>query len=72
MRKPKPKDAYTVRRLLYSRGQACHALGGISIATVIRLEKHGALTPIKLLPKKISAQTFYRVEEIEALASAQA
>jgi hypothetical protein len=66
--KPKPKDAYTVRRLLYSREQAGHALGGVSISTVIRLEREGVLTPIKLLPKRTSAQTFYRVEEVEALA----
>jgi hypothetical protein len=66
---PKPKDAYTVRRLLYSRGQVAHALGGVSISTVIRLEREGVLTPIKLLPKRTSAQTFYRVDEVEALAS---
>ena len=67
---PKPKPVYAVQRLLYSREQAGHALGGVSISTIIRLEREGVLTPIKLLPEKTNAQTFYRVEEIEALATA--
>ena len=32
-----------VERLLYSRAQTAHALGGISIATVIRHENAGRL-----------------------------
>ena len=58
----------SVRRLLYARGQTAEVLGGISLSTVIRLEREGRITPIKLLKDRPGAQVFHRVEEVEALA----
>lgn len=53
--------------LLYSRRQTAKALGGISIATVLRLEAAKRLTPIKLLGAA-NGLTFYRPAEVHALA----
>jgi hypothetical protein len=37
-----------VERLLYSRAQTAHALGGVSIATLIRMENAGLLDKVRL------------------------
>jgi hypothetical protein len=44
---------------LYSREKARHILGGISIATLTRLEKAGVLKPIRLNKHSPTAQVFY-------------
>jgi hypothetical protein len=58
-----------VQPLLYSRVQTSRALGGISVATIIRLENAGLLTKVRLgnLP---TAQVYHRVSEVHALAQA--
>ena len=53
-------------RLLYSRAQVQEMLGGVSIMTLIRLEKDGKLTPRRLTGKR-TGQVFYKAAEIEAL-----
>jgi hypothetical protein len=55
------------RQRLYNRNDARKVLGNISVDTLRRLEKAGKLTPVKLYNSK--AQTFYRVEQVEALAT---
>jgi len=56
-----------VRRLLYTRSQTAQALN-CSVATVIRLERAGRLTKVRLDPRKPSAEVRHRVDEVEALA----
>lgn len=69
--KPNPalKAASTVRRVLLTRAQAGHTLGGVSVSTIIRLEREKRLTPIKLHKDAPTAQTFYRADQVEALAA---
>jgi hypothetical protein len=55
--------------LLHTRQQACRMLGGISVSTLIRLEAMGELRAIKLNKQSKSAQTFYRHDDLVALAS---
>ncbi len=57
----------TIERLLYSRAQTAHALGGISIATVMRMEARGLLDKIRLAGSPKGA-VFHRVEQVHALA----
>jgi len=56
--------------LLFSREATRHLLGGISIASVKRLEHQGELTPVRLNKQSASAQVFYRRAEVFALAQA--
>jgi hypothetical protein len=58
-------------QLLYSREQAAAILGGISVASVMRLEAEGVLTAIKL-SRKPTAMTFYKVAQVHALAGEEA
>jgi hypothetical protein len=53
-------------RLLYSRKETARLLGGISTATVRRLEAAGRLPGIRLSKSK-SSSVFYRAEDIEKL-----
>jgi hypothetical protein len=53
-------------QLLFSRAQAAKLLGGLSFATLIRLEKAGRLRPVKLLNNP-SGKTFYTARDLEAL-----
>jgi len=53
------------RPLLYSRRHACALLGGISTATLIRLENDGVIEPIKL-GRSPTGQTFYRAADVHA------
>jgi hypothetical protein len=57
-----------VNQLLISRIDAARMLGNISVTTVMRLEKEGVLKPVRLNPRKPTAQVFYRYESIAALA----
>jgi hypothetical protein len=45
--------------LLYSRRQAQHLLGDVSIATLLRLERMRRLRPIKLNKTSPTAATYY-------------
>ena len=54
-------------RLLSSRVDTAVRLGGISIASVIRLEVEGRLRVIRL-SRSPTAQVFHPMEDVEALA----
>jgi CRP-like cAMP-binding protein len=56
-----------VEQLPYSRAQTARALGGISIATVQRIENLGLLDKIRLAGSPNGA-VFHRVEQVRALA----
>jgi hypothetical protein len=62
----------TVRRsttpdqLLYTRQQTARVLGGISISSIIRLERLGLLKKVHLMPGQ-SAQVFHTAENVKAL-----
>lgn len=55
-------------QLLYSREQARRILGGVSISTIIRMEKTGALSPVRLNRQAAHGQVFYRADDIARLA----
>ena len=67
MRKANPPNLSS-SPLLVSRRDAADALGGVSVATLIRLEKQGVLKPVRLNKNSSTAQVFYRGEDINALA----
>ena len=52
-------------RLLYSRAQARILLGGISITTLIRLERRGILKPVRF---SATGQGFYARDNLVAAA----
>jgi hypothetical protein len=54
-------------QLLYSRAQTAHALGGISIATVQRMEARGLLDKVRLAGSSNGA-VFHRAEQVRKLA----
>jgi hypothetical protein len=55
------------KQLLISRSEAAHRLGCCAM-TLIRLQNDGVLTPIRL-SRKATGRVFYRVAQIEALAT---
>jgi hypothetical protein len=55
--------------LLVSRKNAALMLGGISVATIIRMEARGALVPVRLNPNSTTSQVFYRLSDLKALVS---
>ena len=57
----------SVERLLYSRRQTAHALGGISIATVLRHENAGRLDKVRPAGSPNGA-VFHRIEQVRKLA----
>ena len=61
-----PKAASSVRRLLCTRAQTGEALGGISVSSVIRLERQGSLSKVRL--RGLTGQVFHRADQVEALA----
>jgi hypothetical protein len=65
---PKPIDP---DQLLFSRSQVCRLLGGVHVATVIRLEQSGKLPPVKLTPAD-QGRTYYRRADVMALAEGSA
>lgn len=65
------RDPTAVEQLLFSRKQTAQALGGISIATVQRLEKAGKLTKVRLAGVENGA-VFHRADEVHALAGGDA
>jgi hypothetical protein len=55
--------------LLYDRAQTASLLGGISTATVKRLEQKGVLQPVRLDPHAGDrTPVFYRASDVLALA----
>jgi hypothetical protein len=52
-------DQYLISDYLYPREHARQILGGISIATLKRLEKASVLKPIRLNKHSPTAQVFY-------------
>lgn len=52
---------------LYTRSQARLILGGVCDPTLRRLEKTGALTPIRLNKHSPTAQAYYRGADIRRL-----
>jgi hypothetical protein len=54
-------------QLLYSRIEAGRLLGGISVASLRRLEEAGVLDPVKLSGKS-AGQVYYRAKQVHALA----
>lgn len=67
LRRKKRAAESGVAPLLYSRAQACIALGNISEMTLIRLERSGRLKPVRLTQSR-SGAVFYKVSDIERLA----
>src|SRR5262245_23048972 len=59
-----PMGKFEPERLLQPRRQSCVMLGGISLSSVIRLERAKLLTPIKLRP---GGQVFHESEEVRGL-----
>jgi hypothetical protein len=57
-----------LERLLYSRAQASELLGGASTTLLKRLEKQGALTPIKLSRRRQS-QVYYSHDNLMQVAA---
>jgi hypothetical protein len=55
-------------RLLYTRRQAAEQLGGVSLATLKRLEEEGVLKPIRLNKRSATGQVFYRHSNLMAIA----
>lgn len=53
-------------RLIYSRKETARLLGGVSTATIKRLEAAGRLRGFRLSKSK-SSNVFFRAEEIENL-----
>jgi hypothetical protein len=60
------------RQLLFSRQQARPILGYPSLATLIRLERKGVLTPIRLNPRQTTGQVYYRGDELLRLVNGEA
>jgi hypothetical protein len=56
---------------LVSRKQAAQLLGGISIASVIRLERKGLLTRVRLDPSVKSPKGLYSLHDVIALTKAK-
>ncbi len=65
-RQRREQSIAAVEQLLYSREQTAHALGGISIATVMRMENNKLLDKVRHTPK---GAVFHRVEQVRALAT---
>ena len=65
------KPALPSETLLYSREATRQLLGGISIASLKRLEHNGELTPVRLNKRSPTAQVFYRRAQVMALAQVE-
>jgi hypothetical protein len=64
---PDREHTRSVERLLYSREQTAEALGGISIMTVIRMERRGILPRVRLLGSP-NGKVFHPAEAVHAIA----
>lgn len=54
--------------LLYDRAQTSALLGGVSVATLLRLEAAGRLQGIKLFPNSPTGKVFYPANQVRKLA----
>jgi hypothetical protein len=63
---PAVRAGAPLRQLLFSREQVAQMLGGISIATVRRLEHEGRLKPVRL-SRSPTAMVFFRASDVDAL-----
>ena len=52
-----------LKPLLVSREQMAEMLGGVSTSTIVRLEKQGRLTPVRLT-RKPTSMVFYTVDNV--------
>jgi hypothetical protein len=55
-------------RLLYPRKHAAELLGGVSLATLKRLEEEGILKPVRLNKRSTVSQVFYTHSNLMAVA----
>lgn len=62
------KAPNSTQQLLVSRAEAARILGNCSTATIIRLQKDGRLRPVRLNPRKPTAQVYYPAEQVQAIA----
>jgi hypothetical protein len=72
LRSAEPEDCVPDPQLLYSRAQAARLLGNVCVMTVVRLEKRGLLTPVRLDRRSKSGQVFYRHSDLIALVNGRA
>jgi hypothetical protein len=63
--------ANSIPQLLIPRRAAALMLGGVSIASLKRLELKGELTPVRLNKRSPVSQVFYRRAQIFALAQVE-
>jgi hypothetical protein len=68
---PEPAPAPIPSRLLYPREETAVLLGGVCTMTIIRLERKGLLTPVRLWSSK-NSRVYHRDEEVRALVQARA
>jgi hypothetical protein len=66
----KHSSSTAARQLLYTRQQTAALLGGISLSTILRLERDHALKKIRLMRGK-SAHVFHSAENVNALVAAR-
>ena len=64
---PEPTRRELEPALLYSRAEALPYIGRPSLMTVVRLEKAGRLTPIRLDPRVKGGKVYYRGHELIAM-----
>ncbi len=64
---PEPVRRKLEPTLLYSRADALPYIGQPSLMTVVRLEKAGRLTPIRLDPRVKGGKVYYRGHELIAM-----
>jgi hypothetical protein len=57
-----------VRPLLVSRRDAAQMLGRVDVGTIKRLEQMNVLRPLRLNPRSPTAQVFFNVDDVIALA----
>ena len=57
--------------LLVARRDAAAMLGGVSIATLIRMEAAGTLQPVRLNRQARTGQVFYRHDDLVRLAGGE-
>ncbi len=63
---PRSQSDHQPERLLHTREQVAEMLGGVSIATIRRLEREGRLKAIRL-SRSPTAMVFFRAADVEAM-----
>lgn len=62
----KRQDLKSPERLLYSREQVAELFGGVSTATIRRMERENRLRPIRLTGRN-TGQVFFKASDVHAL-----